>query len=251
MGLQVLGLPETGEVYGVNCICRIYGCMGDIHDLRKRFKRQRRQTMLAKEIYARLMGEAERVHGKDVYREKQGLPRAAEDSYFKRIQSKSKSCMYYAGLRMQSMLRGLHGLFTSEPLNNFPLVISKILMKTIVPYLSSHIFFDEAVVHVEKWPTLIQRQKEVLYGCNAYHTEIERNGGGALRRVDFSKGDASSDLNWLVTIYGLVRILKRKDYRPLDMVFPFVEGFIARGTGLAEQAPLTGWHTMYFHLVDS
>lgn len=46
-------------------------------------------------------------------------------------------------------------------------------------------------------------------------------------------------------------MLEDKAFFPLDMVFPFMTGFINRATGLLEQAPMKKLYTMYLYLIIS
>lgn len=79
---------------------------------------------------------------------------------------------------------------------------------------------------------------------------IEQNFRAPGLHVDFSKYGDSTQLNGLFTKDGLRGMLEGKDYRSVDMVFPFVAAFIYRCTGLEEDAPLTRINTTYSEIFN-
>lgn len=87
--------------------------------------------------------------------------------------------------------------------------------------------------------------------CNSSLTRSENDVGGTGLKLDFLSGDTSSEFNGLFTRTDLRGMLKGKDNRTLDMVFPFVEGFINCVTGHVKQASVKRLHTLYPDLISS
>lgn len=66
---------------------------------------------------------------------------------------------------------------------------------------------------------LAQGRNADLGGCNSFLLALGKNGGSTGLRVDSSKGDTSNELKGLFTNARMRRILDRKDYVALDMLF--------------------------------
>lgn len=66
-------------------------------------------------------------------------------------------------------------------------------------------------------------------------------------RVDSSKHEGSSQLNRIVIKYGL-RGMEGKEYRDLDLFFPFVFGYGDNCTGYEDESPLKRIHVQYTNI---
>lgn len=122
---------------------------------------------------------------KDVYSKKRHLLRAAEDKFSMLSLPKRESSLNHAGFRMRSILLYMYGLFTLESLYNLNLGISKMLMGTIIVYLSSDKMLNNLLHTLNKRKTLIKMGKAVLPVCNVYLKASGNNGRGTGLRVHF------------------------------------------------------------------
>lgn len=68
-------------------------------------------------------------------------------------------------------------------------------------------------------------------------------------RVDFSKGEQSSQLNGLFKIDGVHGMLKAKDCHCINMMLPFIRAYLDRATRYIEDEELTKKNTMYSELL--
>lgn len=70
---------------------------------------------------------------------------------------------------------------------------------------------------------LLQLRTSVIRDCNPYPLQTEKYGGdGSSLKVDFSRGDMSSNLNGLFTNTGLGGMLEAKRYGKFNMMLLFV-----------------------------
>ena len=69
-------------------------------------------------------------------------------------------------------------------------------------------------------------------------------------KVDLSKHEGSAQLNGIFLPTGLRGMVEGKDYRVLDIVFPFVFGYADIWLGSQDEAPLTRIHVFYTDLVN-
>ena len=124
----------------------------------------------------------------------------------------------------------IYGLFSFEPLHNLHLGISKILKQGTFAYISSN--HQVGFVNSKRRTKIAISSKKtsILRACNSYLRVIDENSGITSLRVDFSTKAASATLNGLFLENGVRGMLEGKDYRNVDMVFPFVCAFLDRKT---------------------
>lgn len=67
-------------------------------------------------------------------------------------------------------------------------------------------------------------------------------------KVDFCKGETSSDLNRSFTKMGVRGMIEGKDYPCVYKLFPFVATSNDRATGLSQNASMTFVHMKYSDL---
>jgi hypothetical protein len=70
-------------------------------------------------------------------------------------------------------------------------------------------------------------------------------------RIDFSKKEASSQLNGIYVTAGVRGMLEGKDFHNLDAYFPFIFGYVDCWLGYEHEAPLTKVHTAYTDIVNT
>lgn len=87
-------------------------------------------------------------------------------------------------------------------LKNIHLDISKLLEQTVISYLSYDAVLASLGHRPNKRNPLIQARTVVLHRCNVYFTKIEKHDRSPRQTVDFSKGNASSELVGLFTSTG-------------------------------------------------
>lgn len=85
---------------------------------------------------------------------------------------------------------------------------------------------------------LLEVKKAVLFGCNRVFSDIEKDGGSAVLKVDFPSGEKSSDIYFLFTYKGLQGTWEGEDNCACDMLFAFVASIVAGATHLTEEAPV-------------
>ena len=144
----------------------------------------------------------------------------------------------------------LYSIFTFEPLHNLFLGVSKLLKHCMFQYLSSQTLSTKPS-GLQTVPRLFSSVKTaVLRGCNSILSEFQRYYIMPGMKVDLSKHEGSAQLNGIFLPTGLRGMVEGKDYRVLDIVFPFVFGYADIWLGSQDEAPLTRIHVFYTDLVN-
>lgn len=144
----------------------------------------------------------------------------------------------------------MHSLFTVKQLQNLHLGISTVSKECVVSYLPSDSMLTHMLQKRLEIKPLLKIRDVVLRGCDLVLSAFQRESRTPIAEVDFSKGDVSSELNWLLLNVGVRWRLEGKSFDAVDMVFPFVVGFIDQTTGYAQSALITRVITMYTELVN-
>lgn len=148
----------------------------------------------------------------------------------------------------------LHIIFSFEPLHNLFLGISRLLKSCLSERLRS-LDFETSLI-----PTAAGKQRTVpfrtvrmtiLMGVNKLLSHIQRYSPIPGSRVDFSKGGSSGHEKGLYGSEGkLIGMLEGKDYRNLEMVFPFVGAFLDRACDEVVTAVSTKLFVIYVEIVQ-
>jgi len=143
----------------------------------------------------------------------------------------------------------VYSIFTFESLHNLHLGISRLLKNCFTEYLHSNSVTTNPVGARRYQRTLSSQRIQVLKVCNAILAEVENTYPASGLHVDFSKTEKTSQLNGLFLREGVRGMLEGKNFRAVDMVFPFVLSFIDRILGFQGTADLTSVHTMYTEIM--
>ena len=88
-----------------------------------------------------------------------------------------------------------------------------------------------------------------MNASNAILAEIEKNYSATGLHVDFSKKEKTAQLNGFFLRDGVRGMLEGKNYRAIDLVFPFIAAFVDRALGFQDQPTLTTLNMMYTELM--
>jgi len=143
------------------------------------------------------------------------------------------------------MVPGVYSMFTFESLHNLHLGISKLLKNCFLEFLQSN--------QVMTWPNGTRKQKKVLSSqrsnvlkaANAILAEIEKKYPATGIHVDFSKKEKTAQLNGFFLRDGVRGMLEGKNFRSIDLVFPFIASFIDRALGFQGNPVITTVKTMH------
>ena len=161
-----------------------------------------------------------------------------------------ESSLESMSLADKSISPDLYSIFTFEPLHNLFLGVSKLLKVCMIQYMSSAELYTKNPGRGKRPRLFSSIRTSVLRGCNTVLAEFQKYYVMPGVKVDFSKHEGSSQLNGIFVQDGLRGMLEGKDYRTLDMFFPFIFGYVDSWLGYAEDAPLTKIHVMYTDLVN-
>lgn len=143
----------------------------------------------------------------------------------------------------------IYNLFTFESLHNFHLGISKQLKRCLMDYVACSDNVNMKFGDRRRQKRLGSQRVPILKALNGILATIERKYFAPGLHVDFSKKEKSSTLNGLFGNDGLRGMLEGKNYRSVDLVFPFLMGFLDRVLGFQETPTLTKMHTTYTDLM--
>ena len=148
----------------------------------------------------------------------------------------------------------MHIIFSFEPLHNLHLGISKLLKSCLSERLrSTELETSEVSIRGGKKKTFPFRavRMVILTGINRMLSHIQRYSPISGVRIDFSKGGSDGNEKGLYGPEGnVIGMLEGKDYRNLDMVFPFVGMFLDRACGETTTAVSTNLFVMYVEIVQ-
>jgi hypothetical protein len=144
----------------------------------------------------------------------------------------------------------LYSIFTFELLHNLYLGCSVRLKELLLPYLSSPLLATIPTQRRKKTRLFSSLRTAVLRGCNTILSVFQDEYITSATRVDFSKKEASSQLNGIYTSAGVRGMLEGKDHKNLDAFFPFVFSYVDVWLGYENKAPLTMVYTMYVDIVN-
>ena len=82
-------------------------------------------------------------------------------------------------------------------------------------------------------------RKSVLRGANAFLALLEKEYPATCLLVDFSKANNSTRLDGVFVEDGVRGVLEAKDYKTVDMIFPFIAAFLDRACGEVSNGPVT------------
>ena len=82
-------------------------------------------------------------------------------------------------------------------------------------------------------------------GQNAFLALLEKEYPTTCLHVDFSKAKNSTRLDGLFVEDGVRCMLEGKDYKTVDMIFPFIAAFIDRACGEVSNGPVTTVSVLY------
>ena len=144
----------------------------------------------------------------------------------------------------------LYSIFTFEPLHNLFLGISPKVKELLIHYLGSNTLHTNPSSSKRSQRLFSSVRASVLRGCNTVLSVFQNEYMMPGTRVDFSKKEGSSQLNGIYMTRGLRGMLEGKDYRALDVMFPFVFGYVDCWLGTSAEASLTKIHVSYTDLVN-
>lgn len=126
----------------------------------------------------------------------------------------------------------------------------KILKEWTVSYLSSDVTFTNLSKRKAEPKPLEWIINAVLQGFSVLHSKIQGESVSPLMEVEFSKADASSEIEWLFINMGVSGMLEDKFFDDVDMFFPVVVGFVDRATGYRQSSLIELVHIMYSELLN-
>lgn len=88
-------------------------------------------------------------------------------------------------------------------------------------------------------------KNSLLQGCNLILAAIEKEYYVPRLHVDSSKKRTETQLNGLCAVGGLRGMLEGQNYKKVDMVFPFLAGFMKMCTERVEETLLTKVYVLY------
>lgn len=106
--------------------------------------------------------------------------------------------MELAGTIMQDMFTNMYALFASKLLHSTYHGISKMLKDGGLSSSSTEAIILNSGSMSRERKALLHIKKSVLYVFYTYIGPIEKTARGLRLKVDFSTGDSSSDLKWLI-----------------------------------------------------
>ena len=149
----------------------------------------------------------------------------------------------------------MHYIFTFEPLHGFNLGISRELKKCLSERLRSDSLSTDTLPTkkgVYRTRTFKTARMIILNAINRMLSHIQRSSSAKGLRIDFSSTSKGDNGNGLYGKDGkLVGMLESKDYRSLDMVFPFVGMLCDRCCGEESSAPSTRLFVQYVDIMQS
>lgn len=145
----------------------------------------------------------------------------------------------------------VYSIFTFESLHNLHLGISKLLKNCILQRMASDMLTTFPDGPPSKQKKMISHRSKLLMATNAILADIQKNYPAPGLQVDFSKKEASVQLNGFFMKEGIKGMLEGKNYRSVDMVFPFISAFIDRVTGFENAADMTRVCTLYTEIMTS
>ena len=134
--------------------------------------------------------------------------------------------------------------FSFEPLHNFHLDVSKLIKICMYNRLSSHTSFSPH-------GSVKKLRRKILRGCNDLLACYERESYISGLTFDNSSPDISDKLDGFFTEDGIRGMLEGKDYKAVDMVFPFVGAFIDMCCGDEESCPITKISSQYTEIMTT
>ena len=137
----------------------------------------------------------------------------------------------------------LYSIFSFEPLHNLHLGISKDIKRMIFERLSTEDLQD-ARGNLFKFI-----RKSVVQWANAFLALLEKEYPTSCLHVEFSKAKTSTRLDGLFVEDRVRGMLEGKDYKTVDMIFPFIAAFIDRACGEVSNGPVTTVSVLYLDLV--
>ena len=145
----------------------------------------------------------------------------------------------------------MHVIFSYEPLHNLYLGISKLLKVCLSERLKSTNLQTSAILSrggKTRTTSFRNVRMTILTGINRMLSHIQRFSPVHGMRIDFSKGGSSGHEKG---VYGpdgnLIGMLEGKNYRNLDIVFPFVGMFVDR---LCDEVSTANSTKLFVHYID-
>ena len=170
-----------------------------------------------------------------------GRPKAARDlrEDAKNIMTANSVALYTGFLESSLLVEYLNGecvmdIFAFEPLHNFHLGISKLLKTCICERMRNKNGKNRITILTACNDLLALYQKE------SYVKDMQFN---------YTSTEKGNRVNGIFTNDGLRGMLEAKNYKAIDMVFPFVAAFIDRCSGDEESHPLTKVCSRYTELM--
>ena len=149
-----------------------------------------------------------------------------------------------------SAVPDLYSIFTFESLHNLFLGMSPTLKALLFQYLGSEAQHKHHSGSNSTATSFKNIRTSILRGCNTLLRYFENSHLMPGTRIDFSKKEASSQLNGFYTSTGLRGMLEGKDFKALDFVFPFIFAYVDTWLGYEDSAPLTKLHVSYTSLTN-
>jgi len=143
------------------------------------------------------------------------------------------------------MLSDVYSIFTFESLHNLHLGTSKMLKSCFSEYLYTTDVITFPAGPRRKQRVMSSQRSNILKSFNAILAEIEKNYPATGLHVDFSKKEKSAQMNGFYLRDGVRGMLEGKNYRAVDMVFPFLAAFFDRAVGFSQDPSFTALNTMY------
>lgn len=137
----------------------------------------------------------------------------------------------------------MYAAFKFERMHNFYLGISKLLKMCTFYRLNSYELFT--CIEGRKRRSFKSVRNAILKGVNSVLAAFESDSYARALHVGFSTGESGRNLNGIFTVEGLQGMLEAKDYRALDMVFPFIGSYIDRCCNEGDEAPVTSIYLQY------
>eukprot|EP00737_Agarophyton_chilense_P001689 gb/GEZJ01001895.1/.p3 GENE.gb/GEZJ01001895.1/~~gb/GEZJ01001895.1/.p3 ORF type:complete len:178 (+),score=19.70 gb/GEZJ01001895.1/:2858-3391(+) len=141
-------------------------------------------------------------------------------------------------------------MFSFEPLHNFHLGISKLIKLAIIERLKSK---DKLSNFGPSSSTSSFKNigTSLFKDANNILVDIELHFPAPGLHIDFSTAEKGNSLNGFFTPDGIKGMVEPKEYRALDVVFPFIGAFFDRCCDKVDTAPIPSILTLYTDLVNN
>lgn len=147
------------------------------------------------------------------------------------------------------IVRDIYSIYTFECLHNLLLGISPLLKICLFKYLSSDFEVDTFKYGDTVRMKISSLKENLLRAGNSILSNIDEKYPMNGKRVDFSRQEYRTGINGLFLKTGVRGMLEGKDWKNIDMVFPFVAAFVDKMSGCRKGGLLTKVNVQYTEIL--